>query len=298
MHIKPSTKYGTDHNMNKELIKTINRYFHDEEALHFCKRHEKRISSEAILYKNFFKEYFEKNEDTINILDIGSGTGLVEKTVPSGKANFVSSDISATMLHHIRKNEISQGSSRFHYVACDAEKLPFKNDTFDIITCNAAMHHIPSIDLYAKELDRVLKSNGVIIIGFEANRRFWNTKILSFLYRILSKLSIKKIDNAINYAKICQKVNEKLLGEKIIDKSLSDTEILKYVDIHSPNAGEKLDYSKGFDVDNLVKNVFKNYKTTVIYHFESAQFPVRILGRLFFPQSAPQFSLIMEKKVK
>ncbi|MFH1593984.1 MAG: class I SAM-dependent methyltransferase [Candidatus Omnitrophota bacterium] len=280
--------------MEAALVKKINRYFHDEEARSFQGRHETRMKKELILYRDFFKNYFDRKNKPVRILDVGAGTGLVAKAISGYDCYFVCVDISYEMLNAIRSDANSKSETLF--AVSDAEEMPFKRDSFDIITCNAAMHHFPSISAFARELDRVLVAGGTLIIGFESNRRFWTTKPLSFLYRMVSRISLNSNKVAIGYETICENVNERLIRENAIAEPLSKTDILKHVDAHSPNAGEKIDYSKGFDVAELTNNIFQNYKARVVYHYEGTQAIVRLLNRLFFPKSAPQFSLILEKR--
>ncbi len=278
-----------------KCVKKINRYFHDEESRFFAGRHEGRISGESEFYKDFFLQYFKNGGLSRRILDIGSGTGLVGKVQPEGRCSLVCTDISYDMLNVARENLKTRCKE---YVVCDAERLPFASASFDVITCNAAMHHFPSIDDFARELYRVLAPGGTAIVGFEANRKFWTTKPVSILYRVLAKFTHRRGAGAANYGLICKRVNERLLAEKAIDRPMKDTDILTLVDIHSPNAGKQIDYSKGFDVLELVNGVFKDYKAKVYYHYDEDHKLFGLFNRLLFPRAAPQFSLVLEKSPK
>ncbi len=274
------------------LIKKINRYFHDEEAAFFEKRHRSRIDAESLFYKSFFEGYF-KGKEHADILDIGTGTGLVPSSLNAGKYNFICSDISFGMLNKTRQSNENRGV-RLGYIISDAENLPFKAGTFDIVTCNAAMHHFPSIESFAGEAGRVLKDGGFLVIGFEANRKFWANRPLSLLYRIIARIGGASKAGP-SYEAICRRVNERLLSDKTIGKPLPVAELLKYVDIHSPNAGKKIDPGKGFDIPGLVKGVFKGYEAKIIYHYKERPRAAGTVNKVFFPACAPQFSLILKK---
>jgi SAM-dependent methyltransferase len=43
-------------------------------------------------------------------------------------------------------------------------KLPFENDSFDIITCLGVLHHIPNVSFVIQELGRVLRPGGFALI--------------------------------------------------------------------------------------------------------------------------------------
>ncbi|MGH4137572.1 class I SAM-dependent methyltransferase [Clostridium sp.] len=47
----------------------------------------------------------------------------------------------------------------------DSECMPWANNTFDVIVCNASFHHYPNHKDTLLEVNRVLKSNGTLIIG-------------------------------------------------------------------------------------------------------------------------------------
>ena len=282
--------------MEDKLIKKINQYFHDEEAVLYQGRHKVRIKNESLFYKDLFKEIFEKRKKSMKILDIGTGTGLVASALSGHGHYFLCTDISYNMLDRARKNLRMRSGTLFEFTLCDAEALPFKPAVFDLITCNAAMHHFPSIDKFALELDRVLASNGMLVISFEVNRKFWTNKVLNRLYRVAARVKGLFEQNNSGYNTICRNVNERLVKENVVKKPLSNIEMLKSVDIHSPNAGEMIDYSKGFDIDDLINKVFKHYRAKVLYHYDTEIKPFDIFNKLFFSQFAPEFSLILEKK--
>ena len=275
--------------MQGKLIKKINQYFHDIEVSSFSKRHEVRMENESTLYREFFRDFFTENQRPIKILDVGSGTGLVARAIMDNDYRFICTDISYNMLSTLKRNLNFDHRDRFSYVSCDVEYFPFAAGIFDLITCNAAMHHFPSINKFAQELERILSLKGKLIIGFETNRKFWTNKAVSFVYRLIYKICPNGNGNATNYNVICCDVNKRLLAEGIIDKPLSSAEILKYVDIHSPNAGERIDYSKGFDIDELSEHVFENFDAKILYHYNDSSKLFSIYNKLFFPKSAPQF---------
>ena len=52
----------------------------------------------------------------------------------------------------------------FERIYADMDKLPFENDSFDIIFAAATIHHSSDLDKTFKELNRVLKKGGKIIL--------------------------------------------------------------------------------------------------------------------------------------
>lgn len=55
------------------------------------------------------------------------------------------------------------------FAAIDAENIPFKDNTFNGVFLIASLHHLPHPNQALKEIYRVLKKDGVLLIGYEPN---------------------------------------------------------------------------------------------------------------------------------
>ena len=105
-------------------------------------------------------------------LDIGCGGGanvkkLLAKT-PYGKvAGIDYSEISVIKSQKINKAEIE--NKRCEILQGDVMKLPFGNETFDIITAFETIYFWPDINEAFKQVYRVLKGNGTFMICNESN---------------------------------------------------------------------------------------------------------------------------------
>lgn len=107
----------------------------------------------------FIKTYLDKIKNNItNILDIGSGTGGTTKLLKNyGNVVGIEKNILAASLARKRGLKIIRGT---------AEKLPFKKNTFDLITIFDVLYHkdIKNINNVFKEIFRVLKPKGYLLI--------------------------------------------------------------------------------------------------------------------------------------
>ncbi len=110
-----------------------------------------------------------------NILDIGCGTGyfahLLKTIYPD--ANVFGVDISNTAL--------SIGKRKYKNISllkADAEvRLPFKNNTFDLVISGEHIEHIRDVDRNLLEINRVTKKGGTLIVT-TPNLASWVNRIL------------------------------------------------------------------------------------------------------------------------
>lgn len=96
------------------------------------------------------------------VLDLCTGTGsmaiVLTQYTPQGMV--VGLDFSLGMLK--KAKEKAKGVKRVHFVAADAGALPFKEETFNIVTCSHAMYELSGkVRFFALEnINRCLRSNG------------------------------------------------------------------------------------------------------------------------------------------
>ena len=103
----------------------------------------------------------EKND--IKILDVGCGTGeFISNLGPQFKeAEFYGVDLSSDMIK-IAKSKLERNGVSLK--VGDVENLPYEDNSFDIITCSHSFHHYPNKDKAAREMHRVLKKGGRVMI--------------------------------------------------------------------------------------------------------------------------------------
>lgn len=101
-----------------------------------------------------------KNYASGKWLDLSCGTGTVLEMLSDSKLEKYGIDFSEKMIDEARRR---LGDKTQLYVA-PAEKMPFADDTFDIITCSFAFHHYVHPAAVLQELHRILKPNAKLII--------------------------------------------------------------------------------------------------------------------------------------
>lgn len=100
------------------------------------------------------------------ILDIATGTGdLALMMATLNPTKITGLDISAGMLE-VGKQKISKAnlSDKIEMIVGDSEEMPFENDTFDAITVSFGVRNFANLDKGIKEIARVLKPTGVLVI--------------------------------------------------------------------------------------------------------------------------------------
>jgi demethylmenaquinone methyltransferase/2-methoxy-6-polyprenyl-1,4-benzoquinol methylase len=100
------------------------------------------------------------------VLDIAGGTGdlalaFAKKVGASGEV--VHTDINEAMLRTGRDRLLDAGVS-LPTLVCDAEKLPFADDRFDVVTVAFGLRNMTHKDVALKEMNRVLKPRGKLLV--------------------------------------------------------------------------------------------------------------------------------------
>lgn len=120
--------------------------------------------------KNFFKKTYNPLENTIELLDLGCGTGLFIKKINDLKLNINLSgaDTSIKMLAEAKLILNDNLKNNLHLITDNYSNLP--QNHFDIITISSVLHHIDKSERLniLNNLTKLLKPNGYLII-FEHN---------------------------------------------------------------------------------------------------------------------------------
>lgn len=109
-------------------------------------------------FKHFLR-YVKRND---KVLDLGCGNGRLYDFLESKKVDYLGIDNNSALLKKAKENF---PAAKFQLA--DMVDLDFPDKNFDMIFCIAAFHHIPGPQLRkqaTKEMHRVLKKNGVLIL--------------------------------------------------------------------------------------------------------------------------------------
>jgi demethylmenaquinone methyltransferase/2-methoxy-6-polyprenyl-1,4-benzoquinol methylase len=123
---------------------------------------------------------FERLEQTIKVLDLphagtlldaGGGTGRVAEALRPHVGSVIVADVSRGMLAQARQKELAATSA-------ETERLPFADGTFDRVLMVDALHHVVHQADTVRELYRVLKPGGRLVIE-EPDYRTFAVKLIA-----------------------------------------------------------------------------------------------------------------------
>ena len=102
-----------------------------------------------------------------DVLDVGSGVGhwgqLLANVIPTS-ARVQGVDRDPLWVEKAAARAAAQGlADRFTYRVALAEKLPFANATFDLVTCQTVLIHTPDPGAVVDEMVRVARPGGLVL---------------------------------------------------------------------------------------------------------------------------------------
>jgi ubiquinone/menaquinone biosynthesis C-methylase UbiE len=111
------------------------------------------------------------------ILDVGGGTGRVAKLLREYADDVLIADASFGMLQQADRTELKLTCST-------SEALPFPDEFFSHVIMVDALHHVVNQTVTAREMYRVLKNGGKIVIE-EPDIRVFGVKLIAVAEKLL-----------------------------------------------------------------------------------------------------------------
>lgn len=121
------------------------------------------------IYPNEFYEYLLQKDICIEnqqVLDIGTGTGVLPRNLYQYGANFTGIDSSKNQIEQA-KVLAEQGDMNIRFLCTPAEEIDFKDESFDIITacqCFTYFNH----EILAPKISKMLKKSGKFVVLYMA----------------------------------------------------------------------------------------------------------------------------------
>ena len=112
--------------------------------------------------KKIIQQWYDQYLKNKDCLVLGCGNGEDIKDFEKLSSKIVGIDISSRLI-----KEATKKFKRHYFILGDAENLPFKNKSFDIVLCKSILHHLPNLEKALNEINRILKKNGILLIAYE-----------------------------------------------------------------------------------------------------------------------------------
>jgi ubiquinone/menaquinone biosynthesis C-methylase UbiE len=120
------------------------------------------------LVKNTLKTLGFDESKVERILDLGSGTGMILKVLEDYGVCY-GTEISQTAINFLRERELNR------VIRADVNgPLPFKDNSFSLITCLDVLEHLEKDGELLVEMFRVCKPGGYVFVTVPAFNFFWS----------------------------------------------------------------------------------------------------------------------------
>src|SRR2546426_5563554 len=113
------------------------------------------------------------------LLEIGCGMGTDLLQFARGGAKVSGVDLTPRSIE-ISRRHLDVYGYQGEFATTDAEKLPFANDSFDVVYSNGVLHHTPDTAGAIREIHRVLRPGGQarVMLYHQHSLNYWGQIIL------------------------------------------------------------------------------------------------------------------------
>ena len=115
------------------------------------------------------------------VLELTTGTGLIAKHIVTAATHIEATDASAEMITEAKRTR----SAKLHFSVQDMFRLPYANQSFNVVIVSNALHIVPQPEKALQEIKRVLKDDGVLIAPtFTHAGNSFSGKVRAFFMRM------------------------------------------------------------------------------------------------------------------
>ena len=122
-----------------------------------------KFIKEKLIYHFKLNSQNQKPLEKLNILDIGSGGGLLCEPLYRLGASVTGIDASNKNIE-VAKLHAKEMDLNIKYIHSSPENINLKNE-YDVILCMEVVEHVSNIDLFIQKCSALIKKNGIIFIS-------------------------------------------------------------------------------------------------------------------------------------
>jgi len=104
------------------------------------------------------------HKDSTRVLDVCCGTGALSRLLSPHVKSIHGVDLTTAMLNEARSAASGDKLANVTFTEANALKLPFPDNSFDVVCSRLAFHHLPDPLPVLHEMARVLCNNGLVAI--------------------------------------------------------------------------------------------------------------------------------------
>ncbi len=144
-----------------------------------------------LLRENYWHRYIEKPaissllRDIVKnkkVLDLGCGSGIFSNEISTRwRAEVTGIDLSNGLIKIAEENY-----PKINFFVGNAQKTPFKDNSFDVITSSLMIHYFKNLRPLFKEVSRILKRRGIFVFSMHHP-----------IKEVIHKLNIKRIKGSL-----------------------------------------------------------------------------------------------------
>ena len=101
-------------------------------------------------------------------VDVACGPGLLVCALAKVVRHATGIDLTPAMLEQARRMQEAQGARNVTWDQGDGTAMPYRDGQFDIVTCRFAFHHFPDPMAVLREMRRVCRAGGRIVVADSA----------------------------------------------------------------------------------------------------------------------------------
>ena len=175
-------------------------------------------------------------KNNLDVLDIATGTGdvIIQICKKNQSINGTGFDCSQNMLKIARNKSKTKNLNDIEYIHGYAEKLPFEDSSFDIVTISFGIRNFNNYEQAINEINRILKPDGKLAILefcrpknsiFQTLFSFYFNKIIPVIGKVLTGEKIfdylpESVNNFFSLTELKNKINKKSF-ETLYSKNLT-----------------------------------------------------------------------------
>ncbi len=204
--------------VNQEKLELDNNFFHNKSRKYFIKDeildifcNEAETDETTLKQKEFYEDVkfpnyddledfsslIEKSEKSIfakkldeeipngaSVIEIGCGTGQMANFLSRYNRRIIGVDLSLPSLKLAEEFRKKNKIENVYFVKMNLFKPCFKENSFDVLISNGCLHHTSDPKKAFSTVSKILKKNGIIIIGlYHKNGRIF-TNLRQFIFKV------------------------------------------------------------------------------------------------------------------